>query len=114
MRGNVNLTYQTLRRDKLGFELAYGDSFQVIGAGSCTGQVDLFDISQFEKLMRFPADLYDRWTFYCGLNTEEFHQVQLRLLLEGCPRENFQVFVDSNGTAMHQAVWLRAEGCSLV
>lgn len=65
-------------------------------------------LNQYRHVQRqFSADQYDRWSVYWGLNTEEFYQVELRLLREGYTRENLQVFVDSSGMAMHQAVWLR-------
>lgn len=67
-------------------------------------------LNQYRHVQRaFPGDQYELWSVYWGLSTEEFYQVELKMLRAGYSRENLQVFVDSNGNAMHQAVWLKAK-----
>ena len=51
--GTAFLTDTTLRLDKEFYELACGDQALVIDAGAYDGQVDLFDISDFDDLMLF-------------------------------------------------------------
>ena len=51
--GTANLTGTTLRLEKTIDEMSCGDQTRVIIAGAYNGQVDLFDISAFNKLMLF-------------------------------------------------------------
>ena len=51
--GNANLTGGTLKMVKSFSEMSCGDISQVISAGSYTGMVSLFDISEFTNLMLF-------------------------------------------------------------
>jgi len=51
--GEADLTGGTLRLVKSSYEMSCGDKTQVIIAGSYNGQVSLFDISAFNKLMLF-------------------------------------------------------------
>lgn len=67
-------------------------------------------LNQYRHVKRpFPADRYNMWSVYWGLSSEEFYKIELQMLRDGYVRENLQVFVDSNGSAMHQAVWLKAK-----
>jgi hypothetical protein len=63
---------------------------------------------QYRHVLKpFQADQYDEWAVYWGLTTDEFYQIDLKMLRSGSIRQNMQVFVDAEGKAYHQAVWLK-------
>ena len=66
-------------------------------------------LNQYRHVLRpFPQDKYSEWAVYWGLSAEEFYQLELKMLRSGYSREHLQVFVDAQGVAFHQAVWLKA------
>ena len=72
-------------------------------------------LNQYRHVMsKFPADRYAEWSVYWGLSTEEFYQVELRMLRGGFVRESLQVFTDTRGMAFHQAVWLKPKGAATI
>ncbi len=71
---------------------------------------NLGGLNQYRHVLRpFPQDKFTEWAVYWGLNAEEFYQLDLKLLRAGYTREHLQVFVDRQGVAFHQAVWLKAK-----
>lgn len=55
----------------------------------------------------FPTDKYEEWGVFWGLTTEEFYQIDLKMIRAGFVRENVQVFRDATGKAYHQSLWLK-------
>ena len=58
-------------------------------------------------LKPFPKDKFAEWGVYWGLSSNEFYQIELKMLRGGFVRESLQVYTDAQGAAVHQAVWLR-------
>ena len=58
-------------------------------------------------LKPFPKDKFAEWAVYWGLSSNEFYQLELKMLRAGFVRESLQVYTDSQGAAFHQVVWLR-------
>lgn len=65
-------------------------------------------LNQYRHVMRpFPADKYSTWSVYWGLSSDEFYQLELKMLRDGFTRDSLQVFTDPSGKALHQVVWLK-------
>ena len=65
-------------------------------------------LNQYRHVLRpFDQYRYAAWAVYWGLTAEEFYQVELKMLKTGHVRQHLQVFVDGQGQAFHQAVWLK-------
>lgn len=58
----------------------------------------------------FPADHYQQWAVFWGIEEPELFDWELRLLRAGFVRKSMQVFTDSAGVALHQIVWLQPSG----
>lgn len=55
----------------------------------------------------FPKDKFSEWGVFWGLSPSEFYELELKMIKSGFVRQNLQVFTDSQGLAMHQAVWMK-------
>ena len=70
---------------------------------------NLGGLNQYRHILRpSPLDKYSEWAVFWGLSTDEFYQLDLKMLRAGYGREHLQVFMDGQGVAFHQAVWLKA------
>jgi len=68
-------------------------------------------VSQFRAVqLDFQTDQYSQWAVFWGIDEKELFDWELRLLKTGFQRQSMQLFFDSNGTAIHQIVWLRPVG----
>jgi len=67
-------------------------------------------LNQYRHILRpAPLDQFSEWAVYWGLSADEFYQLDLKLLKTGYARQHLQVFMDGQGAAFHQAVWLKAK-----
>ena len=65
-------------------------------------------LNQYRHVLRHvPQGKYSEWAAFWGLNAEDFYQLDLKMLRAGFVRSHLQVFVDTQGVAFHQAVWLQ-------
>lgn len=55
----------------------------------------------------FTGEKYTEFAVFWGLSSDEFYQVDLKMLRSGFIRGNTQVFVDGTGKAYHQVIWLK-------
>jgi len=70
---------------------------------------NLGGLNQYRHVLRpTPQEKYSEWAVFWGLSADDFYQLELKMLRTGYARERLQVFVDGQGVAFHQAVWLKA------
>ena len=75
---------------------------------ACTEGRNNGGLNQYRHILKpVPSDKYSEWAIYWGLNPDEFYDIELKMLRSGFVREHLQVFTDSQGVALHQAVWLK-------
>jgi LysM repeat protein len=58
----------------------------------------------------FPADRYDQWAVFWGIDDKELFEWEVKLLKSGFSREEMQIFEDAGGRVYHQIVWLKPLG----
>ncbi len=65
-------------------------------------------LNQYRFVLKpIPTDRASEWAAFWGLTSEEFDQLDYKMLKQGFIRDNLQVFQGSDGISKHQAVWLK-------
>lgn len=81
-----------------------GDYFACIEGRNNGGMLEYRHVTR-----PFPSDKFAEWAVFWGLSSDEFYQIDLKMLRAGFKRENTQVFEDATGAAYHQVVWIKPQ-----
>ncbi|MBC8125551.1 MAG: hypothetical protein H8M99_00175 [Gloeobacteraceae cyanobacterium ES-bin-144] len=75
---------------------------------ACTEGRNFGGLNQYRHIQKpLPQEKYSEWAVFWGMNSDEFYTTELKLMRAGFVRDQLQVFIDSDGRAMHQVVWLK-------